>query len=64
MVTELNFDIGGEAFSVSGKTLIDAGFTRTMHWQAFSPEESMPDLSANQQLPVKEVCDIFFDSDD
>ena len=45
----------GEVFSASGKTLIDAGFTRVMHWQALTAEESMPDVRVNQQLAVNEV---------
>jgi len=55
MVTELRFELNGESFSVSGKTLLDAGFTQVMHWSALSADESMPDLRINQHLPVNEV---------
>ena len=55
LVTELDFEVNGESFSVSGKQLIDPGYTRAMHWQALTAEESMPDVKANQLLPVKEV---------
>lgn len=56
LVTRIDFDVGPESFSVSGKKLLDPGFTRTMHWQALSPDEHMPDLKLNQMVPINEVC--------
>lgn len=55
LMTELRFEVNGESFSVSGKTVLDAGFTRAMHWSALPVDESMPDLRVNQHLPVNEV---------
>lgn len=55
MVTSLEFEIGTESFSASGKELIHPGFTKTMHWQALPPEERMPELKPNQTVPISEV---------
>jgi DNA topoisomerase IA len=54
-VTTLIFEIGSEIFSVSGKTLLDPGFTRCMHWAALAPEEQMPDLKFNQLHSIYDV---------
>jgi len=64
-VTTLIFEIGSETFSVSGKTLLDAGFTRVMHWAALAPEEQMPDLKLNQLQSINDVrfnCMLYFSS--
>ncbi len=55
LVTRIDFEIGLESFSASGKKLLDPGFTRAMHWQALTPDEHMPDLKLNQMVPINEV---------
>ena len=54
--TTVNFSIGDEKFSFSGKKLIEPGFTAVMTWQALTSEESMPNLQKGDTLPIKEVC--------
>ena len=54
--TTVNFSIGEEKFSFSGKKLIEPGFTAVMTWQALTSEESMPNLQKGDTLPIKEVC--------
>ena len=53
--TTVNFSIGDEKFSFSGKKLIEPGFTAVMTWQALTSEESMPNLQKGDTLPIKEV---------
>lgn len=55
LVTRIDFDIGQELFSSSGKTLLDPGFTRAMHWQEMDADEHMPDLKTNDLIPILEV---------
>ncbi|CAH0561430.1 unnamed protein product [Brassicogethes aeneus] len=47
--------IGEEMFTVTGKTLIDPGFTNVMTWHAFGKNEIVPNLTENESVPVKEV---------
>lgn len=56
LVTQMDFEVGHELFSSSGKRLLDPGYTRTMHWQALSQDEHLPELKPNQLIPVIEVC--------
>lgn len=56
LVTQIDFEVGHELFSCSGKRLLDPGYTRTMHWQALSQDEHLPELKPNQMIPVTEVC--------
>ncbi|KAI8513789.1 DNA topoisomerase 3-beta-1, partial [Branchiostoma belcheri] len=53
--TTVRFDAAGESFSVTGKTLIDAGYTAVMHWQAISAEESVPHFEKGDTCTVNEV---------
>merc|ERR1719323_2882104 len=53
--TTVNFSIGDEKFSFSGKKLIEPGFTAVMTWQALTSEESMPHLQKGDTLPIKEA---------
>ncbi|XP_049825992.1 DNA topoisomerase 3-beta-1 isoform X2 [Aethina tumida] len=45
--------INDEVFTVSGKSLIDPGFTTVMTWHAFGKDEIVPNLTENESVPVK-----------
>lgn len=45
-------DIGGELFSSTGKSLIDPGFTKVMHWQALSKNEILPPFTKGEIVPL------------
>jgi DNA topoisomerase-3 len=53
--TTITFEVAGELFSFVGKTVIDAGFTALMPWQAIPVEESLPLCELDQTCAIKEV---------
>ena len=53
--TSINFKIGAEKFSFSGKKLVDPGFTAVMTWQALTEEESVPPLNKGDGLNIKDI---------
>ncbi|XP_045539457.1 DNA topoisomerase 3-beta-1 [Papilio machaon] len=50
LCTTATFQIGTETFSYSGNTLVDAGYTEVMHWQAFGKDEFVPVLKVDDVL--------------
>ena len=56
--TTVTFALGKETFSTTGKSLVSAGFTSVMHWQAISSDESMPSFKQGDVCPVQEVNEI------
>ena len=62
--TTMHLRIGEENFSLTGKKLVDPGFTAVMTWQALGDDEeggtgSVPKANKGDQLPVKEVLGFF-----
>ena len=62
--TTMHLRIGEENFSLTGKKLVDPGFTAVMTWQALGDDEeggtgSVPKANKGDQLPVKEVPGFF-----
>lgn len=55
IVHRVEFEVNQECFFVSGKRLIDAGYTRIMNWQALNQEEHLPVFQLHQSIPVVEV---------
>ena len=53
--TTLSFEVGKEKFSCTGKTLISAGFTQAVTWQALANDETLPDVSNGDMCRVDEV---------
>ena len=53
--TTISLEVGDEKFTCSGKTLIHAGFTQFMPWQAISTEENMPAFRRDDAYPVDDV---------
>ncbi|XP_023129112.1 DNA topoisomerase 3-beta-1 isoform X1 [Amphiprion ocellaris] len=53
--TTIDFNIGKEAFSCSGKTLISPGYTAVMPWQGIPLEEAMPDCERGDSFTVDEI---------
>lgn len=47
--------INEEVFTVTGKTLLDPGYTTVMTWQAFDKTEIVPNLTEDEVVPVKEM---------
>lgn len=48
-------DVGGEAFSVQSRQVIDPGFTSVMTWQAVAEEECLEGMREGALLSVKEA---------
>ncbi|CAG9128724.1 unnamed protein product [Plutella xylostella] len=46
----ITFQIGSETFSYTGNTLVDAGYTEIMHWQALGKDEFVPLLKVDDVL--------------
>ena len=57
--TTVYFTIGEEHFSTTGKTLIDAGYTRVVQWQALAADETVPDFKKGDVCSVTEVNELF-----
>lgn len=55
LITTAVLTINNEEFSVYGKSLIEPGFTTIMPWQAIGKDEILPDLSANEIVPIKDA---------
>lgn len=55
MQTTVNFGIGQERFSFSGKTVTSPGFTSVMLWQAVSNDERMPPCQKDDTYEITEV---------
>ncbi|XP_035514774.1 LOW QUALITY PROTEIN: DNA topoisomerase 3-beta-1 [Morone saxatilis] len=53
--TTIDFTIGTEAFSCSGKTLISAGYTTVMPWQGIPLEEAMPVCERGDTFTIDEI---------
>lgn len=47
--------INEEVFTVTGKSLLDPGYTTVMTWQAFDKNEIVPNLKENEVVPIKEM---------
>ncbi|XP_017778586.1 PREDICTED: DNA topoisomerase 3-beta-1 isoform X2 [Nicrophorus vespilloides] len=52
MSTTSTFDVNGETFSVTGKSLIDPGYTKIMTWQAFGKNEIVPNFKTNENVAI------------
>ncbi len=44
--------MGDESFSLTGKCLIEAGFTAIMKWLAIDEDDTLPDLRQGDRLPL------------
>ncbi|XP_061621102.1 DNA topoisomerase 3-beta-1 isoform X2 [Phyllopteryx taeniolatus] len=53
--TTIAFNIGTEAFTCSGKTLISSGYTALMPWQGISLEEDLPVCESGDIFTVDEI---------
>lgn len=53
--TTATLSIGDEIFTVSGKTLLDPGYTTIMPWQALGKNEIVPDFNVNETLPISDA---------
>ncbi|XP_064118388.1 DNA topoisomerase 3-beta-1-like [Macrobrachium nipponense] len=54
MSTTIIITIASENFTISGKQLIDPGFTKVMDWLALQDEESLPDVRAGDEITIME----------
>ena len=48
-----------EKFSCTGKTLLSAGFTQAVTWQALSTDEKLPDVKVGESFRIDEVRYIY-----
>ncbi|CAN8022259.1 unnamed protein product [Ixodes persulcatus] len=53
--TTASFTVGEERFSLTGKSVINPGFTKFMSWHAVTPEEALPQLKAGTTCPVVQM---------
>ncbi|XP_070567600.1 DNA topoisomerase 3-beta-1-like [Ptychodera flava] len=53
--TTVSFSIGSESFTLTGKTLLDPGYTTMMTWQALSAEEKLPPFNRGDICSIEEV---------
>ncbi|XP_013414482.1 DNA topoisomerase 3-beta-1 [Lingula anatina] len=53
--TTAYFEVGAEKFTCTGKTLLSAGFTAVMTWQAITGDENMPNFQVDQTCSIEEV---------
>ena len=44
-----------EFFSLSGKNVIEAGFTAIMPWKRVSDDDPLPSFNTNEVFPIEEV---------
>jgi len=51
----VSLEVGGEAFSVQSRQVVDPGFTSVMTWQAVSEEECLEGMREGATLPVREA---------
>ncbi|XP_066150549.1 DNA topoisomerase 3-beta-1 isoform X1 [Euwallacea fornicatus] len=54
--TVIKIIINREVFYITGKTLIDPGYTDIMTWQAFGKNEIVPNFSENELIPIQNAC--------
>ncbi|KAJ8984467.1 hypothetical protein NQ317_012533 [Molorchus minor] len=47
--------INEEIFTVTGKSLLDPGFTKVMTWQALGKNEIVPNLQENEMVPIRDA---------
>jgi len=60
LLTSIVFEVGGEIFTCTGKTVVDPGYTSVMTWQAIPPEEDLPSsFDIGQVCSIKEVSWMF-----
>jgi len=56
LLTSVVFEVGGEIFTCTGKTVVDPGYTAIMPWQAIPPDEALSSsCEARQVCSIKEV---------
>lgn len=55
MLTTVNFAIGTERFSCSGKSLVDPGYTALMTWQAIGDDETLAEVPVGTQCTILEA---------
>ncbi|CAN7994772.1 unnamed protein product [Ixodes hexagonus] len=53
--TTASFTVGEERFSLTGKSVINPGFTKFMSWHAVSPEEALPQLKSGTSCPIVQM---------
>ncbi|XP_078467958.1 DNA topoisomerase 3-beta-1 isoform X1 [Lampetra planeri] len=56
LLTTITLSLACETFHCVGKTLVSAGYTEVMPWQAIPLEESLPAVVAGDELPVDSVA--------
>lgn len=54
-MTTARLKLGDEEFNLSGKTVISAGYTELLTWQAIANDEKMPNLNKNEKLELVEA---------
>ncbi|CAF4968388.1 unnamed protein product [Rotaria sp. Silwood1] len=53
--TTVLFDASNEAFSLSGKNVIEPGFTTIMPWKRVSNDEPIPSLTINEIFTIEDI---------
>lgn len=53
--TTVSFDASNESFSLSGKNVIEPGFTSIMPWKRVSNDEPIPSFTTNEIFTIEDV---------
>ncbi|XP_067000604.2 DNA topoisomerase 3-beta-1 [Anabrus simplex] len=53
--TTVTFKVGTETFVCVGKALNDPGYTIVMPWQAFGKDETVPDFTKGEIVPIQDA---------
>lgn len=53
--TTVTFKVGTETFKLTGKTLLDPGYTAVMPWEALAKTDSIPDFTIDATVSINDV---------
>ena len=53
--TTVSFESANETFSLSGKNVIEPGFTSIMSWKRVSDDDPLPSFTINEVFPIDDI---------
>ena len=53
--TVVTFKIASETFKITGKTLLEPGYTAIMPWEAFGKNETLPNFTVDATVTINDV---------
>ncbi|VDM39558.1 unnamed protein product [Toxocara canis] len=55
LITTVRISVGTEVFTISGKKLLEPGFTSILTWQGIADDAELPDFQIGDSLSIKEA---------